>query len=103
MFKCQQCQKSSDRPIRVVVERKMVQHHHNGQPITSGPHGGYGSQIVREQNLCRPCAGVAEPVPIVRAELDPAPVEPAMIEPLPQPQNGSHFTDGELAVIAASK
>ena len=98
MFKCQQCQQTSDRPIRVVVERKMVQHHHNGQSITSGPHGGYGSQIVREQNLCRSCAGVAEPVPIVRAEL-----EPVTVEPLPQPQNGEHYTYNQLVDITASK
>jgi hypothetical protein len=65
MFKCQKCEKSADRPIRVVVERKMV--NHTGGEIPVGPHGGRGSQIVREMLVCAACLASTTEAPIERA------------------------------------
>jgi hypothetical protein len=48
MRKCEKCSGSTDKPIRVVVERKMVDH----------PNGTKGSQIVREINICPNCISV---------------------------------------------
>ena len=45
MRKCQKCSNSTSKPIRVVVERRMVDH----------PNGTRGSQIVREVNICSDC------------------------------------------------
>jgi hypothetical protein len=45
MFRCEKCEKSADRPIRVVTERKMVTH----------KDGAEGSQIVKEVNVCANC------------------------------------------------
>jgi hypothetical protein len=45
MRKCEKCSNSTSKPIRVVVERKMVDH----------PNGTKGSQIVREVNVSADC------------------------------------------------
>jgi hypothetical protein len=55
-----------------VVERKMVTH----VPGNVGPHGGVGSQIVREVVICDFCAGKVVAAPIERA----APVEEKPVE-----------------------
>ena len=66
MFKCQKCEQSADRPIRVVTERKMV-NHLNGAPAV-GPRGGMGSQIVKEISVCAACLPNTPGAPMLVAE-----------------------------------
>lgn len=64
MFKCEKCQQSGERPNRIVVERKMVEH----KEAPNGPRGGRGSQIVREVSVCDACRASTVEAPIERAE-----------------------------------
>lgn len=66
MFKCQKCEQSTDRPIRVVLERRMVSHLHNEAP--RGPRGGKGSQIVKEISICAACVSSTPEAPLIEAE-----------------------------------
>ena len=75
MFKCEKCQQSGERPNRIVVERKMVQHTTEGV----GPRGGRGSQIVREMIVCDACRADVSEAPLERAE--PAPTVKKEIAP----------------------
>ena len=52
MFKCQKCSKSTDRPTRVVIERKHVDHLKGAD---QGPNEGKGTQIVKEISVCLEC------------------------------------------------
>ena len=64
MRKCEKCSGSTDKPIRVVVERRMVDH----------PNGTKGSQIVRELNICPNCiATTPEAIKPEKIIIEPAP------------------------------
>ena len=75
MFKCENCNKSpfhidhegrqvAERPNKIVVERKMVQH----TKTSAGPRGGQGTQIVREVSVCNACKALIAEAPIERVE-----------------------------------
>lgn len=77
MFKCQKCEQSpfhldadgkrvGGRPIRVVTERKMV-NHLQGMPAV-GPRNGMGSQIVKEISVCAACLSSTPEAPMLVAE-----------------------------------
>ena len=62
-FRCERCSTVADRPTRVIVERKMVDHL-AGKSLRGGPHNGTGPQIVREMSLCAECASSAVEVTV---------------------------------------
>lgn len=64
-FTCQHCNKAQPvrtKPIRVVIERKTVEHPIPGKAGVTSP----GTQIVREINVCETCAPTFRAI----AELD---------------------------------
>jgi hypothetical protein len=88
MFKCDGCDASAPRPRRVVVARKMVTH------LTEprGPHGGVGSQIVHEMNLCEFCAQTKIDVLV--------PLQNSTKATLPPAPSGEYLTYDQIAEIA---
>ena len=71
MRKCEKCSKSTDKPIRVVVERRMVDH----------PNGTKGSQIVREINICSDCVSATpEAVKPQKIVIEPSPKKAERVE-----------------------
>lgn len=65
-FKCQSCKKvgkSGEKPVRQVVETKLVDHYQNlynqEDRRTEYVQTGTGPQIVRERDVCKSCAGSA--------------------------------------------
>ena len=64
-FKCDHCQQPKQRPVKVVTERKVVDHLKTD--IRRGPHGGTGSQIVIERTVCEDCLPAVVEAPIERS------------------------------------
>lgn len=65
-FKCESCKKigkSGEKPVRQVVETKLVGHYQNlynpEERRVEYVQTGTGTQIVRERDVCKPCAGSA--------------------------------------------
>lgn len=59
-FRCERCheaQPPGTRPVRAVVERRLVEHKTQHPPYEKRP----GLQIAKEENRCATCAGLVTP------------------------------------------